>query len=69
MLPNFLFFCCNCCSDNSPFQTKLRQSITAFQYLKGDYKKDGDKLFLAGPVAIAQGIMVLNPKRADVDWI
>ena len=33
--------------------------IAAFQYLKGAHKKDGDKL-LAGPVAIGQGVMVLN---------
>jgi len=33
--------------------------IMAFQYLKGAYKKDGDK-FLAGPVAIGQGVMVLK---------
>ena len=33
--------------------------IAAFQYLKGAYEKDGDKLF-TGPVVIGQGVMVLN---------
>ncbi|GAB0178950.1 hypothetical protein GRJ2_000360300 [Grus japonensis] len=33
--------------------------IVAFQYLKGAYKKDGDK-FLVGSVVIGQGVMVLN---------
>jgi len=33
--------------------------IAAFQYLKGPYKKDGTN-FLAGSVAIGQGVMVLN---------
>ena len=33
--------------------------IVAFQYLKGAYKKDGDKLLVV-PVAIGQGVMVLN---------
>lgn len=34
--------------------------IAVFQYLKGGaYKKDGDK-FLVGPLAIGQGIMILN---------
>ncbi|KAK4827280.1 hypothetical protein QYF61_016426 [Mycteria americana] len=33
--------------------------IVAFQYLKGAYKKDGDRL-LAGSLAIGQGVMVLN---------
>jgi len=33
--------------------------IEAFQYLKGAYKQDGDKI-LAGPVAIEQVVMVLN---------
>ena len=40
----------------------------AFQYLKGAYKKDGDK-FLGGPVATGQRIVVLNKKRVDLDWI
>ncbi|GAB0192241.1 hypothetical protein GRJ2_001689400 [Grus japonensis] len=33
--------------------------IAAFQYLKGAYRKDGDKLF-TGPAVIEQGVMVLN---------
>jgi len=33
--------------------------IAAFQYLKGAYKKDGDRL-LAGPVATRQREMVLK---------
>ena len=33
--------------------------IAAFQYLKGAYEKDGDR-FLARPVAIGQGVMVLD---------
>jgi len=33
--------------------------IAAFQYLKGAYEKDGDR-FLARPVAIGQGVMVLS---------
>ena len=33
--------------------------IVAFQYLKRAYKKGGDKLF-AGPVAIGQGVVILN---------
>ena len=33
--------------------------IVAFQYLKGAYKKDGDKLLVV-PVAIGRGVMVLN---------
>jgi len=33
--------------------------LAAFQYLKGAYKKDGDKL-LAGPVATGKGVMALN---------
>jgi len=33
--------------------------IAVFQYLKGAYKQDGDKL-LAGPVVIGRGAMVLN---------
>lgn len=32
--------------------------IMAFQYLKGAYKKDGDKL--VGPIAVGQGVMVSN---------
>ena len=35
-----------------------RDRIAAFQYLKGAYKKDGDKLS-EGPVAIGQGVVVL----------
>jgi len=33
--------------------------IAAFQYFKGAYTKDGDKLFNR-PVAIAQGVIVLS---------
>ena len=33
--------------------------VAAFQYLKGAYKKDGDKPFI-GPVAIGEDVMVLN---------
>jgi len=33
--------------------------IAAFQYLKGAYKKKGTN-FLAVPVAVGQGVMVLN---------
>jgi len=33
--------------------------IAAFQYLRGAYGKDGTE-FLAGPVAIGQGVMALN---------
>ena len=33
--------------------------IAAFQYLKGAYRKMGAN-FLAGPVAIRQGVVVLN---------
>jgi len=33
--------------------------IAAFQYLKGPTGKMG-KIFLAGPVAIGQGVMALN---------
>jgi len=39
----------------------------AFQYLKGVYKEKNGTNFLAGPVAIAQGVMVLHQKRADLD--
>ncbi|GAB0181401.1 mitochondrial enolase superfamily member 1 [Grus japonensis] len=41
-------------------KTRLQEHVTAtFQYLKGACKKDGDKLF-SRPVAIGQGVMVLN---------
>lgn len=33
--------------------------IVIFHYLKGDYKKDKDTLFV-GPFVIRQGIVVLN---------
>jgi len=33
--------------------------FAAFQYLKRTYKKDGTN-FLAGPVAIGQGVIILN---------
>jgi len=36
-----------------------RELIAIFQYLKGAYKKDGDK-FLAGSVATDQGIIILK---------
>ena len=35
------------------------QLILAFQYIKGAYKRDRERL-LPGPVAIGQGVMVLN---------
>lgn len=39
---------------------RLQQDhIAAFQYLKGAYRKDGERL-LAGPVVIEQGVMVSN---------
>jgi len=39
---------------------RLRGDLAAaFQYLKGAYMKDGSR-FLAGPVVIAQGVMVSN---------
>jgi len=41
--------------------------IVAFHYLKGAYKKDGDTNFLEGPVAIGQGVIVLNKKWIDLD--
>ncbi|KAK4826156.1 LOW QUALITY PROTEIN: hypothetical protein QYF61_005729 [Mycteria americana] len=34
--------------------------VAAFQYLKGAYQKDRDRLFSSGPVAIGQGVLVLN---------
>ncbi|KAK4830371.1 hypothetical protein QYF61_010466 [Mycteria americana] len=35
--------------------------IAAFQYLKGDYKKDGERLFTrASCLVTGQGVMVLN---------
>jgi len=34
--------------------------IAAFQYLKGAYKKDGERLFLQGHVVIGQEVTVLN---------
>jgi len=40
-------------------RVKWGDLTAAFQYLKGAYKNDGDK-FLAGHVAIGQGLMVLN---------
>lgn len=40
--------------------------ITAFQYLKGAYKKEGDKL-LVRPVETGQGVMILNKERLDLD--
>ena len=42
---------------------RLRGDLTAaFQYLKGAYKKDEDKL-LAGPVALQQGIIFFKLKE------
>ena len=41
--------------------------IAAFQYLKGAFKKDRDRI-LVGPVVIGQGVMVLNSKRVGLDW-
>ena len=40
--------------------------IVAFQYLKGAYKKDGDKLFTRACCDTTRG-NVLNEKRADLD--
>ncbi|KAK4818446.1 hypothetical protein QYF61_013133 [Mycteria americana] len=42
--------------------------IAAFQYLKGAYKKVGERLF-PGPVVTGQGVMDLNWKKTDLDWI
>jgi len=36
--------------------------VAAFQYLKGDYKKDGDRL-IAGPVVIGQGVISFKLKQ------
>lgn len=36
-----------------------KNDIAAFQYLKGAYRKDWERL-LAGPVVIEQSIMVSN---------
>jgi len=47
---------------------RLRGDLSvAFQYLKGASKMGTD--FLVGPVAIGQGVMVLNEKRVDLDWM
>ena len=44
---------------------RLQEDLTAgFQYFKGLTRKLGTG-FLAGPVAIGQGVMVLNKKRRD----
>ena len=40
----------------------------AFQPLKIAYRKNG-AIFLARPVTVGQGVMVLNSKRVDLDWI
>lgn len=40
--------------------------IAAFQHFKVAYRKDGDK-FLAGPIFLGQGGMVLNLK--ELIWI
>jgi len=45
-----------------------RDLIAAFQYLKGVYKKDEDRLF-SRSVVIGQGVMALKQKRVDLDWI
>lgn len=45
--------------------------IVAFQFLKGAYKKDGDRLFswsCCNRVLIGKGVMVLIGKRAGLDW-
>jgi len=38
------------------------------QHLKEAYSKDKDKI-LAGPVVTGQGVMALNQRRIDLDWI
>lgn len=43
-------------------------SFTDFQYLKGPLGKVGTG-FSAGFVAIGQGVLALNRKRVDLDWI
>jgi len=40
--------------------------IVDFPYLKGAYKKDGNKLF-SSPVVIGHGVIVLNYQRVDLD--
>jgi len=42
--------------------------IAAFQYLKGPTRKL-EREFLQGRVVTGQGIMALNWKRVDLDWI
>jgi len=50
----------------SRLSTRLSTSVI----LKESYKKNCnmEKRFLAGSVAIGQGVMVLNQNRVDLDW-
>jgi len=43
--------------------------IAAFQYLKGACKTDGDKVFSRACCDRTQGVVVLNYRRVDLDWI
>jgi len=53
----------------SPERRRLQGDfVAAFQCLKGAYEKDGDKLF-SRACCKGQGVMALNQKRVDLDWI